>query len=79
MDAKQIALLMGQVADLVLSGEVTLEMNENFNAALWELATLKDIREEVDAILQYETQAKFDEGYNSQKPTQWSFLRMIAV
>lgn len=69
MDAKQIAFLIGQVADLAHSGEVTLEMNQNLNAALWELATLKDLREDVDGILQYETQAMLETGYDPQKPT----------
>jgi hypothetical protein len=61
MDAKQIALLISQIADLAHSDELTLEMNQNLNAALWELAMLKDIREEVDGILQA--------GYDPQKPT----------
>lgn len=69
MGAKQIALLIGQIADLAHSGVVSLEMNQNINAALWELATLKDLREEVDGILQYETQAMLEAGYDPQKPT----------
>lgn len=69
MDAKQIALLISQIADLAHSDELTLEMNQNLNAALWELAMLKDIREEVDGILQHETQAMLDAGYDPEKPT----------
>jgi len=69
MDAKQIALLIGQVADLAHSGDVSLEMNQNLNAALWELAMLKDLREEVDGILQHEIQGMLDAGYDPQKPT----------
>jgi len=69
MDAKQIALLIGQVADLAHSGDVSLEMNQNLNAALWELAMLKDLREEVDSILQHEIQGMLEAGYNPEKPT----------
>lgn len=69
MDAKQIALLIGQVADLAHSGDVSLEMNQNLNAALWELATLKDIREEVHGIIQYEIQGMLEAGYDPEKPT----------
>lgn len=69
MDAKQIALLIGQIADLAHSDELTLEMNQNLNAALWELAMLKDLREEVDGILQHETQAMLEAGYDPEKPT----------
>lgn len=69
MDAKQIALLIGQIADLAHSDELTLEMNQKLNAALWELATKKGLREDVDGILQYEIQAMFDSGYDPELPT----------
>lgn len=68
MDANQIAALIGQVADLAHSDAISLEMNQNLNAALWELATLKGLREEVDCILQHETQAMLEAGYDPEKP-----------
>ena len=51
MDAKHIAELIAQVADLLLAGKIDHEMHTNLNAGLWELAVRKDLREEVEGIL----------------------------
>ena len=52
MDAKTIANTITQMADLAHEGSISLELHATVNAALWELATLKDLREEVHTILQ---------------------------
>lgn len=54
MDAKNIAAVIAQMADLAREGSITLELHGVVNAALWELATLKACREEVHEILQEE-------------------------
>jgi len=54
MDAKIIASVIAQMADLAREGSITLELHGTVNAALWELATLKDCREAVHDILQEE-------------------------
>ena len=51
MDAKHIAELIAQVADLLLAGKIDHEMHTNLNSGLWELAARKDLREEVTEIL----------------------------
>ena len=51
MDAKHIAGLIAQVADLLLAGKIDHEMHTNLNSGLWELAARKDLREEVTEIL----------------------------
>jgi hypothetical protein len=61
MDAKHIAALIAQVADLAHAGTITLEMNTSLNASLWELATVKGLREEVAAIIQEEVQSLFQQ------------------
>lgn len=58
MDAKIIAATITQMADLARSGSISLELHGTVNAALWELATLKDLREDVDAILQADIEAE---------------------
>jgi hypothetical protein len=52
MDAKIIADTIKQMADLARAGSITLELHGTVNAALWELAMLKDLREEVHDVLQ---------------------------
>ena len=52
MDAKHIAQLIATSAELRIAGEIDHETQANLTAGLWELATRKDLREEVDAILQ---------------------------
>jgi len=52
MDAKHIAQLIATSAELRIVGKIDHETQANLTAGLWELATLKDLREEVDAILQ---------------------------
>lgn len=52
MDAKNIANTIMQMADLAREGSISLELHGTVNAALWELATLKDCREDVHAIMQ---------------------------
>lgn len=59
MDAKHIARLICAVADLAHEGTITLEMNTDLNASLWELASLKDVREDVDSILQEDAKNSF--------------------
>lgn len=51
MDAKIIATTIMQMADLARSGSISLELHGTVNAALWELAARKDLREEVTDIL----------------------------
>jgi transcriptional regulator of acetoin/glycerol metabolism len=60
MDAKIIAATITQMADLAREGSISLELHGTVNAALWELATLKDLREEVDSILQSELEAELE-------------------
>lgn len=52
MNAKIIATTITQMADLAREGSISLELHGTVNAALWELAMRKDLREEVTEILQ---------------------------
>jgi len=58
MEAKIIADTITQMADLAREGSISLELHTTVNAALWELATLKDLREEVHIILQATVEAE---------------------
>ena len=59
MNAAQIiADTITQMADLAREGSISLELHTTVNAALWELATLKDLREEVHTILQATVEAE---------------------
>jgi transcriptional regulator of acetoin/glycerol metabolism len=58
MDAKIIAATITQMADLAREGLISLELHGTVNAALWELATLKDLREEVTEILRQDALAE---------------------
>jgi transcriptional regulator of acetoin/glycerol metabolism len=59
MDAKIIAATIMQMADLARSGSISLELHGTVNAALWELAMLKDLREEVHDVLQEDIEDEF--------------------
>ena len=59
MNAAQIiADTITQMAELAREGSISLELHTTVNAALWELATLKDLREEVHNILQATVEAE---------------------
>jgi|GEM_PF-3201167 len=51
-NAKIIADALTQVTDLMTEGKISHDLHASVTAALWELATLKDLREEVYNILQ---------------------------
>ena len=51
MKAKQIADLIGLVDEDARSGRISFDAQLDLKAALWEVATKEDIREEVDALV----------------------------
>lgn len=62
MKAEHIAALIDLTSESSLRGYITIQHGSELNAALWELATKTDLREEVDAILQAKSLAEMDEA-----------------
>mgnify|MGYP006276463959 CR=1 FL=1 len=60
MKANHIATLIDLAADACMRGEIALEFYEELNAALWEVAAQKDLREDVHNILQAVAEGEFD-------------------
>jgi len=52
MEAKIIADAITQVTDLAAEGKIPYDLCATVASALWELATLKDIREDVHTAIQ---------------------------
>lgn len=51
MEAKIIADTIIRMSDLARANEISLELHSTVSAALWELATVKNLRKEVDSII----------------------------
>jgi hypothetical protein len=62
MKAHQIAALIDLVATECQRGNMSFEVHNDLNAALWNLAMECGIREDVHAILQEESEAEMSEA-----------------
>ena len=62
MKAHQIAALIDLVVHECQRGNMSFEVHADLNAALWNLAVERGIREDVHAILQEESEAEMSEA-----------------
>ena len=69
MKAHQIACLIDLVTAECQRGNMSLEVHTDLNAALWNLAMERGIREDVDAILQEESEWEMSETVQSSSST----------
>ena len=60
MKANHIAALIGLVADAAVRGDISIPYSSERNAALWELAMKTDVREDVNDILQAQSEAEMN-------------------
>ena len=60
MKAQQIAALIDLVADAAIRGDISIPYSSELNAALWELAMKTDVREDVNDILQAQSEAEMN-------------------
>ncbi|NDE02320.1 MAG: hypothetical protein EBZ91_11355 [Gammaproteobacteria bacterium] len=60
MKANHIAALIGLVADAAVRGDISIPYSSELNAALWELAMKTDVREDVNDILQAQSEAEMN-------------------
>jgi hypothetical protein len=60
MKANHIADLISLVADAAIRGDISIPYSSELNAALWELATQTDVREDVNDILQAQSEAEMN-------------------
>ena len=60
MKANHIADLINLVADATIKGDISIPHSSELNAALWELAMKADVREDVNDILQAQSEAEMN-------------------
>jgi len=65
MKAHQIAALIDLVATECQRGNMSFEVHVDLNAALWNLASERGVREEVHEILQETTEEEMSEAVQS--------------
>ena len=60
MKANHIAALIDLVAEAAIRGDISIPYSSELNAALWELAMQTDVREDVQDIIQAQSDAEMN-------------------
>jgi hypothetical protein len=60
MKANHIAALIDLVAEAAIRGDISIPYSSELNAALWELAMQTDVRDDVQDIIQAQSDAEMN-------------------